>query len=127
MRHSARLPACGRAERRHVVAFGGCHADQAGFHDDHHTLGSPFALSFHLHVLTVAHWLAPFQNARLGLGVATAYLFLQGVHYSAWVSWIPQQEQPGRGTFTFRMTARSLFADFGAPGVAAVALARARC
>jgi Flp pilus assembly pilin Flp len=87
------------------------------------TLGSPFALSFHLHVLTVAHWLAPFQNARLGLGVATAYLFLQGVHYSAWLSWIPQQEQPGRGTFTFRMTARSLFADFGAPGVAAVALA----
>jgi hypothetical protein len=87
------------------------------------TLASPFAASFHLHVLTVAHWLAPFPDARLALGVATAYLFLQSVHYSAWLNWIPQQEQPGRGTFTFRMSARSLFADLGAPGVAAVALA----
>jgi len=35
------------------------------------------------------------------------------VHYAAWLVWIPQDNLPGEGTFTFRMTARSLVADFG--------------
>jgi hypothetical protein len=35
------------------------------------------------------------------------------VHYAAWLVWIPQDNLPGQGTFTFRMTARSLQADFG--------------
>ncbi|HYQ45221.1 MAG TPA: hypothetical protein VER11_24710 [Polyangiaceae bacterium] len=87
------------------------------------TLASPFAASFHLHVFTVSDWLAPFADPRLAIGVTTTYLFLQSVHYSAWLNWIPQQEQPKRGTPTFRMSMRSLFTDLGAPGVAAVGLA----
>jgi len=87
------------------------------------TLASPFAASFHLHVFTVSDWLAPFADARLALGITTSYLFLQSVHYSVWLNWIPQQEQPTRGTPTFRMSVRALFADLGAPGVAAVCIA----
>jgi len=89
------------------------------------TLDSPFASSFHLHISTIATWLAPFSSARAALGVTTAYLFLQAVHYSAWLSWIPQQEQPRRATPTYRMSVRALFRDLGAAGVAAVALAAA--
>jgi hypothetical protein len=86
------------------------------------TLASPFATSFHLHVFTVSDWLAPLADPRLAIGVTTSYLFLQSVHYSAWLSWIPQEEQAHRGTLTFRMSVRSLFSDLGAPGVAAVGL-----
>ena len=89
------------------------------------TLASPFAASFHLHVFTVSDWLAPFADPGLAIGVTTSYLFLQSVHYSAWLSWIPQEEQASRGTFTFRMSVRSLFSDLGAPGIAAVGIAAA--
>jgi len=87
------------------------------------TLSSPFSTSFHLHVFTISDWVAPFANPRVAIGVTTSYLFLQSVHYSAWLNWIPQEEQPGRGTPTFRMSVRALFSDLGAPGVVAVALA----
>jgi hypothetical protein len=87
------------------------------------TLASPFAASFHLHVLTASDWVAPFADARWAIGITTSYLFLQSVHYSAWLSWIPQEEQASRGTPTFRMSVRSLFSDLGAPGVAAVSIA----
>lgn len=87
------------------------------------TLASPFATSFHLHVLAVSEWLAPFSDPRLAIGVTTSYLFLQSVHYSVWLSWIPRQEQPKRGTPTFRMSVRSLFSDLGTAGVAAFVLA----
>ena len=87
------------------------------------TLASRFAASFHLHVLTVSDWLAPFADPRVAVAITTTYLFLQSVHYSAWLSWIPQEEQPRRGTPTFRMSVRSLFADLGTGGVAAVSLA----
>lgn len=87
------------------------------------TLASPFAASFHLHVFTVSDWLSPFADPRLAVGVTTSYLFLQSVHYSVWLSFIPQEEQARRGTPTFRMSVRSLFSDLGAPGVAAVGLA----
>ena len=39
--------------------------------------------------------------------------FMQSVHYATWLVWIPQDSLPGEGTFTFRMTARSLVSDFG--------------
>lgn len=87
------------------------------------TLASPFASSLHLHVFTICDWVAPFADARLAVGVTTSYVFLQSVHYSAWLNWIPQEEQPARGTPTFRMSVRALFADFGAAGVAAIAIA----
>ncbi|HET7545121.1 MAG TPA: hypothetical protein VFK05_34890 [Polyangiaceae bacterium] len=86
------------------------------------TLSSPFAASFHLHVFTVSDWLAPFADPRLAIAVTTSYLFLQSVHYSVWLSWIPQEEQPRRGTPTFRMSVRALFSDLGTSGVAALGL-----
>jgi len=89
------------------------------------TLASPFAASFHMHVFAVSDWVAPFTEPRLAIGVTTTYLFLQSVHYSAWLSWIPQEEQAGCGTLTFRMSVRSLFSDLGTPGLAAVAMAAA--
>jgi len=66
-------------------------------------------------------------------GVTTAalvFVFLQAVHYAAWLVWIPQDALPGEGTFTFRMTGRALVRDFGAAGLglalaASVALAGA--
>ncbi|HWZ91955.1 MAG TPA: hypothetical protein VNW92_23990 [Polyangiaceae bacterium] len=87
------------------------------------TLASPFASAFRLPVSTVAAWIAPFSSTRVAVGVTTAYVFLQSVHYSVWLSFIPQEEQPQRGTPTFRMSARSLFADLGTAGVLAVLLA----
>ena len=89
------------------------------------TLASPFAASFHLHVFTVSDWVAPFADPRWAIGVTTAYLFLQSVHYSTWLRLIPQEEQRGAGTPTFRMSVRSLFSDLGASGVGAVLLALA--
>jgi hypothetical protein len=87
------------------------------------TMTSTFVASFHLHVLAVASWVAPFANVKTAVGVTTAYVFLQAVHYSVWLSWIPQEQQPSRGTLTYRMSVRSLFADLGTTGVAAVAIA----
>jgi len=89
------------------------------------TLNSPFASAFHLPVSTIATWIAPFLSLRVAIGVTTAYVFLQSMHYSVWLSFIPQEEQASAGTPTFRMSARSLFADLGTPGVVAVALAAA--
>jgi len=87
------------------------------------TLTSPFVSSFHLHVLAIASWIAPFANVKTAVGVTTAFVFLQAVHYSVWLSWIPQEQQQSRGTPTYRMSVRSLFADLGTGGVAAVVVA----
>jgi len=89
------------------------------------TLASPFASIFRLHVLAVADWVAPFASLRTAVGVTSAYVFLQSIHYSVWLSWIPQEELPRRGTPTYRMSARSLFADLGPKGVLALAIAAA--
>lgn len=87
------------------------------------TLTSPGASAFHLHVLSVAGSLTPFRSARWAIGLTSAFLFLQSLHYSVWLSFIPQEEQASQGTPTFRMSVRSLFRDLGLPGVAAVGLA----
>ncbi|HEY3819197.1 MAG TPA: hypothetical protein VGL81_18640 [Polyangiaceae bacterium] len=76
------------------------------------------ALGLHLSQLSV--WLAPGLPHRLAMSVVVAFVFLQAVHYSAWLGWVPQDALPGEGTFTFRMTARSLVADFGKAGLALI-------
>jgi hypothetical protein len=68
-------------------------------------------------------WLAPGLSPRLGLGVAASYVFLQSIHYSTWLGWIPQDDVRAEGTLTFRMTARTLVKDFGALGLGVIALA----
>lgn len=90
---------------------------------------SPAAFeSFGFDLSIVARGLAPGLPIPLAIGVALSFVFLQAVHYAAWLVWIPQDNLPGEGTFTFRMTARSLVHDFSIPvlalfGVLAVALA----
>ncbi len=88
------------------------------------------ATAFGVSLGGLAAWVAPGVNPRTGVALAVTFVFLQGVHYAAWTGWIPQDDLPGEGTPTFRMSARSLLADFGAVGlglvvVAAVAVAGA--
>ena len=42
-----------------------------------------------------------------------SFVFLQSVHYATWLVWVPQEELPGQGTFTFRMSGRALVRDLG--------------
>jgi hypothetical protein len=55
------------------------------------------------------------------VGIACVFVFLQGVHYAVWLSWIPQEDLRAEGTATFRMSYRSLLRDLGAPVVAIAA------
>ena len=68
-------------------------------------------------------WLAPGARGDLGLALTTSFVFLQGVHYAAWTSWIPQDALPAEGTPTFRMSIRALIKDFGRVALGCVALA----
>jgi hypothetical protein len=69
----------------------------------------------------VAGWLAPGVPAGLALGLTLTYVFLQAIHYSVWLGWVPQEDVRGEGTLTFGMSLRSLRADFGVAGVLLVA------
>ncbi|MCU0681697.1 MAG: hypothetical protein MUF34_05485 [Polyangiaceae bacterium] len=71
-----------------------------------------------------------FDDARMTLpaltepraiGVALSYVFLQALHYSVWLAWVPQDDARGEGTLSFRMSFRSLARDFGPAGLALVA------
>ncbi|MCA9599677.1 MAG: hypothetical protein KC776_40490 [Myxococcales bacterium] len=78
--------------------------------------------AFGLHLLVAADWVAPGLSPKNAVGLTMAYVFLQSVHYSAWLLLIPQEDLRSEGTTTFRMSARSLLADFGTKGVVAIAL-----
>ncbi len=81
------------------------------------SLESPGVAQFGVHVLAVSTWLAPQVRADYAIGITSAFVFLQAIHYSIWLSVIPQGEMPGEGTLTFRRTARALVADFGPIGL----------
>jgi hypothetical protein len=66
---------------------------------------------------------APGAPPRVAASIVMAFVFLQSVHYAVWTTWIPQDCLVGEGTPTFRMTVRSLIADFGAVGLAVVVTA----
>jgi hypothetical protein len=72
--------------------------------------------------------LAESENATRGAAPATSmivglsYTFLQAVHYSIWLTWIPAEEIRGDRTLTFRMSARSARRDFGPLGMALIAV-----
>lgn len=76
------------------------------------TLANGFR-SFGFDLSSVSRWLAPGASPNVGAGIALSFVLMQSVHYATWLVWIPQDSLPGEGTFTFRMTARSLVADFG--------------
>jgi hypothetical protein len=81
------------------------------------SLASAGVSQFGLHVFQVSDWIAPFRRADLAVGLTSAFVFLQAVHYGIWLNVIPQGEVRGQGTLTFRMSVRSLFADLGVVGV----------
>ncbi len=66
-----------------------------------------------VHTLFVADWLAPGAPTAYAVGITSAYALLQSVHYAVWLGYIPQDDMRAEGTLTFRMSLRSLFADFG--------------
>jgi len=78
--------------------------------------------AFGLDLAQLGRWLAPGLPSHAAASVAMAFVFLQGAHYSAWLGWVPQDALPGEGTFTFRMTVRSLVGDFGKGGLVVVTL-----
>ena len=84
------------------------------------TLGHVQWNLFAVHPLQVADWLAPGLRADYALGLSSSFVFFQAAHYATWLSAIPQSQIRGEATLTFRMSLRSLFADFG--GVPVVAL-----
>jgi len=65
------------------------------------------------HLVHVSDWLAPGVPARYALGAVLSYVFLQAIHYSVWLAWVPQEDTRAEGTTSFRMSLRSLWADFG--------------
>jgi hypothetical protein len=65
----------------------------------------------------------PQLSQRLALSVGLSYVFLQAVHYSTWLTWIPQEELRAAGTLTFRMSWRSAQRDFGKVGLVLIAVA----
>lgn len=78
-------------------------------------------VSFDLHLLTVTDWIAPGLRPEHAVGLTLTYVFLQSVHYSTGLLLIPQEDSRSEGTTTFRMSVRSLFADFGTLGVLVIA------
>jgi hypothetical protein len=70
-----------------------------------------------------AQTLAPGLPAGPAAGIVTSFVLLQGVHYAVWLGWIPQESVRAEGTLTFRMTVRGWWRDFGAVGLAGIALA----
>lgn len=71
--------------------------------------------AFGMHLAMLGRSLAPGADPHFAVSVVLSFVFLQSVHYATWLAWVPQEELPGQGTFTFRMTARGLLRDFGAP------------
>lgn len=79
-------------------------------------------VAFGLDLFELSGWLAPGFAEHHAVGLTVAYVFLQSVHYAAWLIFIPQSESGTQGTLTFRMSARSLLRDFSGTPLVAIAL-----
>lgn len=80
------------------------------------SLGTLTALD--VDVARIGAWLTPGVGASLAVPLALVHAFSDSVHYGTWLGIIPEEEIRAEGSLTFRMTLRSLFADFGVMGVA---------
>jgi hypothetical protein len=80
-------------------------------------------VAFGLRAARLGSGFLPGVTPRVASTVACTFVFLQSVHYAIWTGWIPQDSLRGEGTPTFRMTARSLLADFGPVALACVVCA----
>jgi hypothetical protein len=85
------------------------------------TLRANALSAWSLDLWQIARAFAPHAPAAAAMAGLLVFVFLQAIHYAAWLIWIPQEELPCGGTFTFRMTGRALLRDFGAPGLALIA------
>src|SRR5689334_5343717 len=74
-------------------------------------------------LVTVGAWLAPGVAASIALPLVLAHAFTDSVHYALWLGVVPEETLRAQGTLSFRMTARALVRDFGARGLAAIAVA----
>ncbi|MEZ4219817.1 MAG: hypothetical protein R3B13_02730 [Polyangiaceae bacterium] len=81
--------------------------------------------AFGLHLLAAADFTAPGVSSRFALTLTLSFVFLQSVHYAAWLLLIPQEDMTRQAPITFRRSARSLVEDFGAWGVSLILLAAA--
>lgn len=73
-------------------------------------------------VVDEATLIMPLLDARVAIGIGLSFLFLQAIHYSVWLSWIPQEDLKGEGTTTFKMSARAFARDLGRPLAVVVVL-----
>lgn len=76
-----------------------------------------------LHFAVAAEWVAPGFRWEHSYGLLYSYVFLQSVHYSAWLLLIPQDDVAREAPTPFRTSVRSAFADFGPLGIALVSMA----
>jgi hypothetical protein len=72
--------------------------------------------AFGLGLDEVSSWIAPGLSMNVAIGVTLSYIFLQAIHYSVWLGWIPQEELRGQSTMSWRASLRSLVGDFGVTG-----------
>ncbi len=79
--------------------------------------------AFGLHLAVAAEWVAPGFEWNYAYGLLFSYVFLQSVHYSAWLLLIPQEDTVREAPTPFRSSARSLLVDFRVIGVVVVSLA----
>ncbi len=86
---------------------------------DFQAMGGRFLVSESIAAVEAA---APCVRTETALAIGVSYVFLQAVHYAAWLSWIPQDNLVS-GTSTFRMTARALKRELGGRGLVLVAAA----
>src|SRR5439155_19660898 len=70
----------------------------------------------------VGAWLVPGATMAVAIPLVLAHVFTDSIHYAFWLGIIPEETLRHEGTLTFKMTWRSLQKDFGAGGVAFVAV-----
>jgi hypothetical protein len=75
-----------------------------------------------LHLFAAADWLAPGLPDSQAIAAATAFAFLQSVHYAIWLVAIPAGDRPGEGGRSWRGAFRELVRDLTPAGVFAVAV-----
>lgn len=86
------------------------------------TLASGSTL-FGTHLLQIADWIAPGLRADRAIGLVSAYVFLQAVHYAIWLGVIPAQERRRSNGIALAGSPTSLRADFGRAGLFSVSVA----
>lgn len=69
--------------------------------------------AFGTYLVAIARGLAPGFEPRAAMALCMSFVFLQSVHYATWLVWVPQEQLPGQGTFTYRMSGRALVRDLG--------------